>query len=181
MTLTSQQIDFIINLSSEMRTQDTRCTAQPYGLILTEEVVEVRGEDYANSCGAHWEEHNYYDWAEFVSDVADYYEDDDEHPEWVDKLNECNRFSDLEHELPMHQENNEPDIFWYERTQVPTLMKSNFFLTEKGYESYISKDRHNLTKPQSYGIHLRRNDEMAQVIEIIHAIADQLKTEAVNG
>lgn len=178
MQLTLSQIDFIINLSNEMRTQDTRCTAQPYGLILTEEVIEVRDEDRASHSAVYWNEREYFDYAEFVSDVADYYKDDEDHPLWVDKLNKCNQFSDLENALygcPCDE--NEPSVFWYERTQIPTLMKSNFFLTEKGYESYISKDRHNLTKPQSYGIHLRRNDEMAQVIDIIHAIADQLKQE----
>lgn len=181
MTLSQQQIDFIIDLSNEMKTQDTRCTAQPYGLILTEEVIEVRGEDYANNCAAYWNEHSYYDFQEFVDAVADYYEDDENHPKWVDAINGCNCFSDLEHELPMHQENYEPNIYWYERTQVPTKMNSNFFLTEKGFNDYIAKDRHNLTKPESFGIHLRRNDEMAQVIEIIHAIADQLKQETPNG
>lgn len=181
MTLSQQQIDFIIDLSNEMKTQDTRCTAQPYGLILTEEVIEVRGEDYASHCAAYWNEYSYYDFKEFVDAVADYYEDDENHPEWVNAINECNCFSDLEHKLPMHQENNEPDIYWYERTQVPRKMNSNFFLTEKGYEAYLEKDRHNLTKPESFGIHLRRNDEMAQVIEIIHAIADQLKQETPNG
>lgn len=181
MRLTQQQIDFIIDLSNEMITQDTRCTAQPYALILTEEVIEVRGEDYASHCAAHWNEHEYYDFKEFVDAVVEYYEDDEYHPGWVDAINECSGFSDLEHELSSNYNGSVPSIFWYERTQVPKKMNSNFFLTEKGYESYLTKDRHNLTKPESFGIHLRRNDEMAQVIEIIHALADQLKQEAING
>jgi len=178
MSLTSGQKDFIINLSNEMRTQDTRCTAQPYGLILTEEVIEVRGEDHGSHCGAHFNESEYYDFNELVEAISEYYEDDDEHPLWVDKLNECSDIQDIEHAFyGCPCDGNEPSVFWYDRTQVPTLMKSNFFLTEKGYEEYVRKDRHNLTKPQSYGIHLRRNDEMARVIEIIHTIADQLKQE----
>lgn len=180
MNLTQQQIDFIIDLSNEMRTQDTRCTAQPYGLILTEEVIEVRGEDYANECAAYWNEREYHDFKEFVDAVAEYYEDDEDHPAWVNAINECSRFSDLENELPSYGNGDEPSIFWYERTQVPRKMNSNFFLTDKGYGAYLQKDRHNLTKPESFGIHLLRNDEMAQVIEIIHAIADQFKTDQIS-
>lgn len=180
MNLTQQQIDFIIDLSNEMRTQDTRCTAQPYALILTEEVIEVRGEDHANLCGAYWDEHEYFDYKKFQDDVAGYYIDDDE-PMWVKKVMDCISFSDLEDVLDYEDTDNSPTIFWYEKTQVPTKMNSNFFFTDKGYEQHIKVNGHNLRKPQSYGIHLRRNDEMAQVIEIIHALADQLKQETTNG
>lgn len=176
MILTSEQRDFIINLSYEMKTQNTRCTAQPYALILTEEMTEVRGKDHGSFCGAYWNENEYEDYRRFKDDVAGYYLDDDA-PKWVRKAMECESFSDLEDELYYSDGDDQPAIYWFDKTQVPRLMNSNFFLTEKGYEEYLSKDRHNLKKPQSYGIHLRRNDEMAQVIEIIHAIADQLKME----
>lgn len=176
MKLTDTQKAFILNLSHEMKTQDTRCTAQPYGLILTEEVIEVRGQDYASSCAVYWNEREYFDYGEFKNDVNEYYTDE-EKPEWVEKANNCIRFSDLEHHIDYEDTDNTPSIFWYERTQVPKKMNSNFFLTEKGYEEYLSKDRHNLVKPESFGIHLRRNNEMVQVIEIIHTIADQLKQE----
>lgn len=176
MQLTPSQIDFIINLSNEIRTQDTRCTAQPYGLILTEEVIEVRGKDHGSFCGAYWNENEYEDYKLFQDDVAGYYLDDDA-PKWVGKVMECKSFSALEDELYYSDGDDQPTIYWFDRTQVPRKMNSNFFLTEKGYEAYLAQDRHNLTKPQSYGIHLRRNDEMAQVIEIIHALADQLKQE----
>jgi hypothetical protein len=179
MNLSQQQIDFIINLSNEMRTQDTRCTAQPYALILTEEMTEVRGKDHGSHCGAYWNEHEYEDYKRFQDDVAGYYLDDDA-PMWVRKAMECYSFSDLEDELYYRDGDNQPTIYWFDRVRSARLMNSNFFLTEKGYEEYLSKDRHNLRKPQSYGIHLRRNDEMAQVIEIIHALADQLKQEVAN-
>ena len=44
--LTKDQKQFIINLSNEMKAQDNRCTAQPYGLILTEEVERLLPDDY---------------------------------------------------------------------------------------------------------------------------------------
>lgn len=176
MNLKPEQKDFIISLSNEMRTQDTRCTAQPYGLILTEEVIEVRGKDHGSNCGAYWDEHEYLtDYKRFQDDVAGYYIDDDA-PMWVKKVMDCHSFSDLEDELDYKDIDNVPTIFWYEKTQVPTLMDSNFFLTNKGYEEHIKINGHNLKKPQSYGIHLFRNKEMAQVIEVIHAIAEQLSS-----
>lgn len=172
--LTPEQIKFIVELANEIQTQDTRCTARPYGLIVTEEVIQVRGEDHASHCGAYWDEHEYYDYKRFQDDVAGYYMDDDA-PRWVKKAMECRSFSDLEGELDHEDTDNAPSIFWYERTQVPTLMNSNFFLTEKGYEAHIKANGHNLRKPQSYGIYLRRNSEMEQVIDLIVSLANQLK------
>lgn len=175
MNLSQQQIDFIIDLSNEMRTQDTRCTAQPYGLILTEEVIEVHGKDHGSYCGINWNGDSYDDYQIFKENVIEHF-DGEETQDWYEDVIDNDCFYDL---WGSTRNNSELYFFWYERTKVPTLMHSNFFLTEKGYESYISKDRHNLTKPESFGIHLRRNDEMAQVIEIIHTIADQLKQEPI--
>lgn len=182
MNLTQQQIDFIIDLSNDMRTQDTRCTAQPYGLILTEEVIEVRGKDHATNCAVHWNENEYINFSDFVDAVAEYYEFDEDHPKWVDEINTCQCLPELEDALDNYRyDSNIPTVYWYERTRSATLMNTNFFLTDKGYEAHLQKNRHNLTNPESFGIHLRRNDEMAQVIEIIHALADQLKQDAING
>lgn len=171
--LSQEQRQFILELAQEMRTQDTRCTAQPYGLIVTEEKIEVRGRDHGSLCGVHWEDETYFDYERFKESVKESYEDSDENPEWVKFVDKFSRFNDLESEVGSDSES--LSFFWYEKTQVPTLSNSNFFLTEKGYEEYVKSNRHNLCKPQSYGIHLKRNSEMARLIDLIFELADQLK------
>ena len=48
MNLTKEEKDFIINLSHEMKTQDNRCTAQPYGLTILQDRESPIQADYTD-------------------------------------------------------------------------------------------------------------------------------------
>lgn len=168
--LTPEDIKFIKNLSNEMKTQDNRGTAQPFGLILTTEKEEIRPQGCGDSKMARFYEESYYDFTELMDDVKEYYGEDNDFVKSITE--EIDTFSQLE---DSHEADNlDICVFDIEITNEPNKMQSNFFITEKAYHQYIAEDGHNLSKPQSYGIHLRRNSEMAKLYEIIHKIAEEL-------
>lgn len=171
MKLSNEDIKFIKNLSNEMKTQDNRCTAQPYGLILLQEDEEVRPQGFGNDVMARFDDESYYDFEELMEYVEEYYGSDNEHIIEM-KDEEVSNFYDLQTSYEADQLDIE--VFNIERVDVPKKMQSNFFITEKAYHDYISKDGHNLCKPKSFGIHLTRNSEMERLYEIIHKLADVL-------
>ena len=178
LSLTKADMDWIITLSTLMLTQDTRCTAQPYALILTEREIQVRGRDHASNCGLYWDDSFYESdqFDEFKSDIKEHFYNDGIDQEIEEALNEIDGFYELDgsnlsevlkdkynHDFNGHE-------VWYEDN-------ANFFFTENGYGDYIKRNGHNLKSPQSYGIHLTRNDEMKKVIDIIHKVANIGKSE----
>lgn len=178
-SLSNEQKEFIINLSNEMNTQDTRCTASPYGLLLMEENTRVIPEGYGGECFAYWNESEYDCIDELKQDIKEYYEyesesfNDDEMSSHVFGVLECNTLESLEHDFDASQL--EISIHYVIKEQEIKPMSANFFLTEKGYEDYLRRNRHNLNKPSSWGIHLYRNTEIEKLYEIIHILAKDLK------
>ena len=170
--LTDDEIDFIKSLSNEMKTQDNRCTAQPYGLILTQEVEEVRPSGFGDSYVARFNDESYYDFDELKQALYEHYGNNNIYVKLIQD-EEYDSFSSF---IDTYEANGlDVDIYAYETTQVPKKMSSNFFITEKAYHDYIRRDGHNLTKPQSFGIHLTRNSEMEKLYKILHKLADILE------
>jgi len=171
MNLQQTDIDFIKNLSHEMKTQDNRATAQPFGLILLTEQEYLLPDGYGDETMARWNDESYDNFPDLMEDLIEYYGSDDENIQSII----ASGYSELRH---LQSDYNagalDIEIFSIKKEHQPNKMQSNFFITEKAYNEYIRKDGHNLNKPQSYGIHLTRNKEMRQLYEIIHKLADIL-------
>ena len=175
--LTPEDIAFIKELSHEMRTQDTRGTAQPYGLTITQEEIVRKDKGCGSELACNWNDEFYLedDWDRFLEDVKEYYEGwNIENTSIQSVLNMLN-FNELRDTF--EADFLDADIFEIDRERVIDPMKFNFFLTEKGANEYLKQDRHNLSKPQTFGVYLKRNDEISKLIEIVHKIADSVEKE----
>jgi hypothetical protein len=167
---------FLQELSQEMKTQDTRCTAKPYGLVIsTEHIVTGFDPNYAS-------DYAYYD----NSNSETYYEDD-----FQDLIVDLENWMDGEQYIELlnlveehtissfylldlyggHLIPNEFTLTGYAKNRTADSMngcyEGNFFLTEKAANKFIERNKHNLNKPQTYGIHLYRNPEMAKLYNFI--------------
>ncbi len=171
--LTREDIDFIINLSKEMKTQDNRSTAQPYGLTIMQEQEEARPD----GCGEHllyrWLEETYYedDWDSFKEDCLEYYEEDSLIHKTVKELNSFNEVMSgfgLSDDMGL-------ESFNYDLVDTVKPYQFQFFLTEKACFNHIDRNRHNLREPKSYGVCLTRNPEMEQLYSVIHKMADMIE------
>jgi len=173
--LTPEDIAFIKNLSHEMRTQDTRGTAQPYGLTITQEEIVRKDKGCGSELACNWNDEFYSedDWDRFLEDVKEHYEEWNIENTSVQSVLNMSGFSELRDTF--EADFLDADIFEIDRERVINPMQFNFFLTEKGANEYLKKDAHNLSKPQTFGVYLKRNDEMSKLIEVIHKIADGIK------
>jgi hypothetical protein len=183
--LSTEQKQFIINLSNEMKTQDNRATAQPYALILTEEVERLLPDDYGGDNTMilyHGDEVEKYieenadDLHNLILSLLDDVEE-------IAEFKSITEFYNIVSWINEHAYNDnlsEINIVQYKKNQEVKLHSANFFITEKAYYEYLDCNRHNLNKPQSYGIHLYRNNEMKKLYEIIHALAEAFSDEQEN-
>jgi len=163
MNLPKEDIDFIKNLSKEMLEQDNRATATPYALICTTKQREYTPDGYGDKQTVR------YDCEEFDTpkDLLSYFDmGEDLEPTFDEAIDYIVENTELS--------TSDFDIFDYREYHDITKHNANFFLTEKAYHRYIEEDGHNLNKPQSYVIHLRRNKELAKLYEIIHKLAKEL-------
>lgn len=184
--MTQEDKDFIISLANEMQTQDTRCTAQPYGLVITNEhIVSGMDSDYSDlffyldrdNDTTYYEE----DLPEMIADLEGWM-DLDEYKDMLSDIDKYNvntfyRFSMFCDEyIP-----SEWDKIGYivQRTADSTngCYEGNFFLTEKSAKDYIERNKHNLNKPGTYGVHLYRNPEMERLYDIIFKLAKEYKVD----
>lgn len=176
--LSDTDIDFIKTLSNEMNTQDTRATAQPYALVVREEVTRLVPEGYSDILSCYWNDEEYYEWDDFITDLKEYYEygteafNDYTIKDELNEIFEMNSFYDLNNTYPADKI--EANIQHIVREQEIKEHGVNFFLTEKAYHQHIKVNGHNLNKPDSYGIHLYRNNEMQQLISVVHKLAKVL-------
>ncbi len=75
--MTQEHKDFIINLSTEMKTQNNIGTAQPFALTLTEEHTSLVPEGYGDDVEAYWNKSRYDNIEELVKGLQEYYSDSD--------------------------------------------------------------------------------------------------------
>ena len=181
--MTQEDKDFIISLANEMQTQDTRGTAQPYGLVITNEhIVSGMNSDlffYLNRAN----DMEYYedDLMEMIADLEDWMEED----EYKDMLSDIGKYNiNTFYRFNMFCGEYIPsewDKIGYivQRTADSTngCYEGNFFLTEKSANEYIERNKHNLNKPGTYGVHLYRNPEMERLYDIIFKLAKEYKVD----
>ena len=176
--LSDTDIEFIKNLSSEMNTQDTRATAQPFALVIREEVTRLVPEGYSDILSCFWNETEYAEWDDFINDLKEYYEygteafDDCTIQDELSEIFDMASFYDLDNTYQAGKI--EANIQHITQEQELKEHGVNFFLTEKAYHQHIKVNGHNLNKPDSYGIHLYKNDEMQQLIDVVHKLAKVL-------
>jgi len=175
--MTKEQKDFIKNLSNEIKTQDTRGTATPYGLVIGQKRVVVTHGDFASNKaifgddGAMWDtfeefrnyliENDGFETLIFLRDES------------IDTIGEIAQNKTkiskiLGEDIRVYGYNTEEDFY-------PNGVGGNFFLTDKSAKEYVERNKHNLNEPFTYGIHLYRNSEMSQLIEVIHAMAEDMQ------
>ena len=179
--LTQEDIAFLKSLSKEIQEQDTRCTAKPYGLIIGKKERQVCDYDNCDDKAIYWGESDYDSFEEFIKAIEEYYLEDCEQNDIVDYIKEnCFNIDDLrnyESEIA-HKMNDSFHVYGYEivDTFSPNIhCLGNFFLTEKSALEYVEKNRHNLGSTAfTYGVHLYRNKEMTQLIDIFIKIGDKL-------
>ncbi len=176
--LSQEQIDFVKNLSHEMKTQDNRSTANPYALVIGQKERQVTDYENASEKAVHWSECNYNSYEEFIEALEEYYwEDNESHPvlDYI-KENDIEDIDDLRiSEYDINKLIDDP-ISVYGYVTVDDFSSNayggNFFLTDKSAKQYVQSNRHNLREPFTYGIHLYRNREMEKLYEVIHKIAE---------
>jgi hypothetical protein len=174
--LTKEDLKFIKNLSNEMNTQDTRATAQPYGLVIGQKNTVVTDWDCGDKYNIHRGESDYETYEAFMESLTeDGYEVDSNIIKFLKE--NCEDISDLK-----YHESKISDIIGDSFSVMavkevedfsPNNYGGNFFLTEKSAFEYVKRNSHNLNKPFTYGIHLCRNPEMQRLVEIIHKLAGQ--------
>ena len=186
MNLSNEDIEFIKNLSNEMKTQDTRGTAQPYALVIRNKNRQIRDFENCDNKGVYWNELEYESFEEFLDSFKEYYNEDMPEgedskevmffEEWditdIDDLRAYEYKLDIEFDIQV-------STFAYEDVMTADSShgryEGNFFLTEKACRKHIQANRHHFNKPDTYGIHLTRNPEMERLYEIIHKLADTFK------
>jgi len=175
LNLTNEEIDFIKNLSKEIKEQDTRGTAQPYGLVITQRVVRRVEDGIGDEVWCYWCDTEYPSnkFKDFLEDLKESYGEDNE---IYKKFKNAGSFEEIykDYNLLELAEDIDADIYEVAFNNEVDLSRFNFFLTEKAANEYIEKDKHNLHFPDTYGVHLWKNEEMANLIKIIHKIADNV-------
>ena len=169
--LSKDDVDFIKNLSKEMRTQDNLGTSSPYGILLTQR--EFTSENHDDS-----EEYTFYllDGEEFdLEEACEYVLEN-----WEEDLSEEDKSILREGLGPKSyvdfslnsilEDHGFKEKTGYKRNKA-TEHNTNFFLTKKAYDIHVACNRHNLSNPQPYVKHLHRNEEMERLMEIIHKLA----------
>ncbi len=180
--LSKEDISFIKDLANEIKNQDTRCTASPYGLVIGKKERQLTDFDNCEGRAIHWNESDYDNFDEFILAIKEYYLEDCNQSDEVDYiLQNCADIEDLRYyEYEINALLYEP-IHVYGYNIVDTFDPNahcigNFFLTEKSALKYIENNRHNLgSSAFTYGIHLYRNNEMKRLIEIVCKIGGYIK------
>jgi len=177
-TLSKDQIDFIKNLSHEMKTQDNMDTAQPFAFLLTTEQKEYRPDGIAEDNFDIIYDGEAYSLEDFADNILQHIEDYE--IDNVDRLREelknSNCIETVELWLIKYELSDEFvfEILNYELVQDCTKHNTNFFLTKKAYDEHIRLNGHNLNNPKLNGKCLSRNPEMEKLYEIIHKLAEVL-------
>ena len=167
--LSKEDQEFINNLSHEMKIQDNRSTAQPFGLTIISTREETRPEGVGGYNLYRRNDETFYkdDFASFKEDLLEEYENKDF---IITRINACNSFSDLERDWELWNEL-EIESFDYDLVEDVSKMDFNFFLTEKACNDHIAKNRYHYRDPKSYGVCLIRNPEIERLYSIIHKLA----------
>ena len=178
--LSTEDVLFLRKLAQELKTQDTRGTAKPYGLVIGQKKRQITDFEYSSKTAVHWNECDYDSFEELMDAMKEYYLEDEESHEVIDYIEEnCSSMSDLKnHEYKIRELVNDTfSVYGYEVVDdfTPTRDSGNFFLTEKAAKAYLEANSHNLNRGFTYGIHLFRNPEMETLLNIVEKIGTNLE------
>lgn len=167
-----------------MKTQDNRGTAQPYGLVIGQKKRQITDWDMADAFMVYWDENTYDSFEEFFDTVKEIYSEDEEQSDVVDYIEEhCKDMDSLRYHS--YQIGEEMGSFGSVSVVGYTVIESfsndhcggNFFLTDDAAKQYVEANKHNLTEPFTYGVHLYRNSEMDKLYEVLGVLGQQLEVE----
>lgn len=167
--LTTEDIQFLKELSHELKTQDNRCTASPYYYSILEKKRRY-GNDLINRDGRvivfsdggditefDLEDKNLDELKEFIIDFE--YEDDIQRT-----INDITSIDELAEYIAYDLNiNNEWDIYEYEYYDH----YSNIFLTDKAIKQHIISNGHHYENPMTYLHHSFRNLELERLLAIV--------------
>jgi hypothetical protein len=149
----------LIDLSTELKTQDRRGTADPYVYELRDKEEVPTSDDY--------------------SDLFVYYEPGgDSHSTTIKQVREkLNNYYDTE-EYSDEKKYSDEEIeqIAYTDLQIRRAyylekdIVKNVFLTRKALDEHLSANRHHYDKPFNYVVHLFRNPEMELVITFLKSL-----------
>ena len=136
-------------LKKRIESNDNRCTAMPYLLLLQEKQTYIAHDDYAYDYEEKWVEH--YSGDCLTADTRE---------ELILKLKEnyCDEWDDLSKEVESKIESFKEGHYW--KTE-------NVFLTDKGYQDHLKENSHNLKEHRTYGTHAFRNKEIRSLYALI--------------
>ncbi len=186
--LTQKQQDFVLALSTEIKTQDNLATTSPYVIINTQNRVQVRPEGWAD---------DYYLSLDFETKVHDVdtlisYARDNGYEifsYWLTESfdGELKDFLALDIDdglkkvISEYQDfcnDHDIDIVYYEEEQEASKNDINVFFTHKAYKEHIEANSHHYNEPKSYLKHLFRNPEMEGVLDVVHTLAHTIELES---
>lgn len=179
--MTQEQKDFVVNLSTEMKTQANHGLGKAaYAVALREQYDQIVPDTHSTTLLCVWDEEEYYeeDWGKFISDLKeknDYYNI----PTTSIKFN--NILSIEKYGSFYELQNNtlwtcmDINIVHILQEQRIRERSANFFLTNKACNQHIAENKHNLNSPDGYPMYLNRNTEIESLIHLIHTLADDIK------
>jgi arabinogalactan endo-1,4-beta-galactosidase len=188
--MTKQDKEFIVNLSKQMKNQDNRMTASPYGYVIghiksetVEEECKVSNlNDSSNITTKIIYEDEPYTKQEFYTYLDNLYAEDNNQIIFIYKvktlLEKCKDFSYCEDEIVDLAERYKQQVSFVTihntYTTEQTTNYGNFFLTEESANQYIKNNKHNMPDdPYIYLTFLYRNPEMEQLQQVIHKLAEE--------
>jgi hypothetical protein len=166
--LSEEQVEFLLELADNMRNSNSHGTASPFGIIPVTEFGEIKPEGYGSNPAIIYDGYCIESIEEFLQ-LNGY----DLSPESVSRIKAYKSIVDMKYDSEFGKYIDLVSMKYNKEYVSP--YKANFFLTKNGYDQHIKANGHNLCKPKPFAIHLRRNEEMAQVIELLQTLALKVK------
>lgn len=171
--VTDEMYEALIEISTNMNNQDSRCTASPYfyQVQCKKEVAAYEG------CGDIIWHHPYSsETLRTDEDIKEYilnelFENDEEFGDFSDE--EAQKMSIEKYNLmdkydiQDYLENKD----WNKYDVQEESVYENMFFTEKACEEHIRINKHNMNKPQSYVQHAYRNPELELIVKFLKGLS----------
>ena len=176
--LSKEDIQWITELSDEMKSQNNRGTASPMVINITEEQVVTTTEDLCEDVAMFIDGEMYYEWEDLREYLIDYYTESN-NKLFVKQVAKISSFEEFDNSEPFDDLDAQSISTRTERV-VSKDSNCGVFFTAKEADNYIKNNKHNLNNPETYGSYAGRNNEMVRIFEIIHKIAEASKQEKCN-
>lgn len=192
--ISQDQADFLVQLASELTTQDNLATRLPLLFVVKEDEFMW----YDEPCNGETDEDNIDLVAvtpdgegECYNTVEDFQEHLDDYESYDNpKYDKVYQAFEMSNDMEEFKENlssitswrEESDLrdcfsFYYRiRSHRMSEQQAHVFFTKKAADRFIRSNKHNLNNPTVFVHHAYRNPEMESVHEVIMDIAKQIKT-----